>query len=324
MMGVGVWCFCLSVVSILIFTQQLTQQINSNCLQYWAGVSTGNGGSCNYAEWKYHGMSMSTSVWDPGLCTTVGASVFTWVTRAEINQSIHSINGNRGNRGKGITCIYWNKGPSLLINKQEDIKTVIERHKPHILGLGEANCKGNHDLDAVSIPGYSLHLHSALHSRELGNTARIAVYTHDLIRVNRRYDLEDDKVAAIWLECGLPHQQGVLVCMGYRQWRLLGQGDDRSASVTEQLTRWSTFLNKWESALAENKEVITMMDANLDHLTWRNTDNLPPFHSSIKLKSLIDLLFDKILPLGVSQLVTGPTRFERGQPLGLTICTAIR
>ena len=57
-----------------------------------------------------------------------------------------------------------------------------------------------------------------------------------------------------------------------------------------------------------------MMDANLDHLTWRSTDSLPSFHSSIKLKSLIDLLFEKIIPLGVSQLVTGATRFERGQP----------
>ena len=57
-----------------------------------------------------------------------------------------------------------------------------------------------------------------------------------------------------------------------------------------------------------------MLDANLDFLTWRSTDTLPPHHSSIKLKSLIDALFDKILPLGVCQLVTGPTRLERGQP----------
>ena len=121
-------------------------------------------------------------------------------------------------------------------------------------------------------------------------------------------------MAAIWLESGLPHQKGVLVCMGYRQWRLLGQADDRSASVTEQLARWSTFVGKWEAALLEDREVIVMMDANLDHLTWRSTGTLPSHHSSIKLKCLIDLLFEKIMPLGVSQLVTGATRFERGQP----------
>ena len=44
------------------------------------------------------------------------------------------------------------------------------------------------------------------------------------------------------------------------------------------------------------------------------TENLPSHHSSIRLKSLIEALFDRILPLGVTQLVTGATRIERGQP----------
>ena len=57
-----------------------------------------------------------------------------------------------------------------------------------------------------------------------------------------------------------------------------------------------------------------MIDANLDFLTWRNSEHLPSHHSSNKLKSLIDALFARIFPLGVSQLVTTPTRIERGQP----------
>ena len=57
-----------------------------------------------------------------------------------------------------------------------------------------------------------------------------------------------------------------------------------------------------------------MLDANIDFLTWRNADHLPAYHSSNRLKSLIDALFDRIIPLGVSQLVTGATRIERGQP----------
>ena len=125
--------------------------------------------------------------------------------------------------------------------------------------------------------------------------------------------LEDTRVAAVWLECGLPNQRGVLICMGYRQWRLLGQGDDSSASVPAQLARWSTFIGKWEAAVQEGKEVIVMLDANLDHLTWRNSSCLPANHSSNRLKSLVDLLFEKIIPLGVSQLISGATRFERGQ-----------
>ena len=87
-----------------------------------------------------------------------------------------------------------------------------------------------------------------------------------------------------------------------------------SASVQEQFTRWSKFLDKWEAALGENKEVIVTMDANIDHLTWRNTDNLPPHHSSIRLRPLIEALFDRILPQGVIQLVRGATRIEKGYP----------
>ena len=58
-----------------------------------------------------------------------------------------------------------------------------------------------------------------------------------------------------------------------------------------------------------------MMDANIDHLTWRLTDNLPPSHSSVRLKGLIDLLFTRIFPLGISQLVDVATRFQHGSPI---------
>ena len=143
--------------------------------------------------------------------------------------------------------------------------------------------------------------------------ARVAVYTHKSIKVKRRPDLESSTVAAVWLECGLPNQNKILFCAGYRQWRLLGQKDSTSASTTEQLARWLKFLEMWEKALEEDKEVIVVLDANLDFLTWRS-DNLPPNHSSVRLKSLIDALFERIFPLGVSQLVTGATRLERGQP----------
>ena len=105
------------------------------------------------------------------------------------------------------------------------------------------------------------------------------------------------------------------VCrVGYRQWRLLGQPDNTSATVNAQLDRWTAFLDSWEAALQEDREVIVTMDANIDHLTWRMTDSLPPHSSSVRLKPLIEALFTRIIPLGVSQLVTGATRMERGQP----------
>ena len=80
---------------------------------------------------------------------------------------------------------------------------------------------------------------------------------------------------------------------------MLGQTDNTSASISEQLVRWLVFLEKWEKALQEDKEVIVTMDDNLDFLTWRS-EGLPPHHSSVRLRPLVYALFEKILPLGVS------------------------
>ena len=115
-----------------------------------------------------------------------------------------------------MTLVYWNKGPSFLCNKQLDIESIVERHKPHVLGLGEANIREDHNLQDLQLQDYTLHIDSSITNPSLG-LARVAVYTHKTIRVKRRHDLEDDTIAAIWLECGLPHQRGILICAGYRQ-----------------------------------------------------------------------------------------------------------
>ena len=252
--------------------------------------------------------------WDPGIADTVGwvsSLLQSWQDHKQRNKLAHINYGNRDRRGRGINLVYWNKGPSFLINKQPDIRGIVDVHKPHILGLGEANVRQDHPLEDLHVEGYTLHLDSAIHT-QIG-MARVAVYTHDTLRVKRRSDLEDDTISAVWLECGLPGQQGILVCIGYRQWQLLGQADNSSGAVSEQLARWLIFLDKWEAAISEDKEVIVALDANLDHMTWR-CDNLPSNHASVKLKPLIDALFDRIFPLGVSQLVSGGTYLMRGQP----------
>ena len=48
--------------------------------------------------------------------------------------------------GKEITCAYWNTGPSFLINKHNDIKTILQDHKHHTIGLGKANFKHGQDI----------------------------------------------------------------------------------------------------------------------------------------------------------------------------------
>ena len=142
--------------------------------------------------------------------------------------------------------------------------------------------------------------------------ARVAVYTHKQLIVKRRSDLEDETVQTIWMELGLPQQKKILLMAGYRQWRLPGRGPE-TISVQEQRNRWTTILNQWEKALKEEKEVILMMDANLDSLTWNmDSSQLSPYHSSVKLRSLAEDLFARIFPHGVSLMVGEPTRAENG------------
>ena len=124
--------------------------------------------------------------------------------------------------------------------------------------------------------------------------------------------MEDNAISAIWLEIGLPRQRKIPHCQAYREWQYLGQSNGLSGSIAAQLQRWELFLEKWELALMEGKEVVVMMDANIDFLKWTR-DDLPPTDSTYKLRPLIQKLFNQIIPHGVSQLVRTATRTWPGQ-----------
>lgn len=234
-----------------------------------------------------------------------------WISPKHRNKLTHAYSGNRRSRGPSLQLAYWNKGPSHLISKQPDIESLISNHHPAIFALGEANFKSNHDLSDVQQEGYKLYLGPGLDS--LG-VARVCVYVREDLVVKRRTDLEGSNVCTVWLQIGLPNKPASLYMFGYRQWRLPNQPDDSSASIAAQAKRWDTILNQWETALLEGKQTICMMDANIDHLTW-DQENLPSSHSSVRLRPLTQALFNRILPQGVTQLVTEPTRAERGVPV---------
>ena len=138
------------------------------------------------------------------------------------------------------------------------------------------------------------------------------MYTHNSLVVELRPDLMNSNISAIWLEVGLPRKRKILVCNTYREWGHLRQEDDSSHSVSEQLERWKLFIKQWEAAIREDKEVIVTGDININSLKWMR-DDLPSTDSTQKLKLLIELLFERIVPLGVSQQVTVATRSWPGQ-----------
>ena len=115
------------------------------------------------------------------------------------------------------------------------------------------------------------------------------------------------------MQVGLLRQKQFQVCQTYREWQLLGQNDSSSKTVPAQLARWIIFLDQWERALQSGMEVVVCGDVNLNHLDW----GLPRSRQSgqsRRLASLIEQLFQRILPHSVSQCVTVPTRCAPGQP----------
>jgi hypothetical protein len=99
---------------------------------------------------------------------------------------------------------------------------------------------------------------------------------------------------------------------GYRQWSLPAAANiPNSDKIPKQLDRWTQTLNLWTKANNEGKEVIVMMDDNLDSSSW--SDN---FASADKYtKEIIELhqaLHDTILSTGTTTMNNQITRQQRG------------
>ena len=212
-----------------------------------------------------------------------------------------------GNKNKeGIKIMHWNCGGGYLKNKINEIETVISKYKPHILGISESYFMKGHDLDDVYISDYNIYLSKTLENPEL-NVSRLAVFVHKNVpKVKLRLDLMDRNFSSVWLEVGLKYQKSILVGNVYRDWQFLGQNDHSSLAVTAQYERFSRFIDKWETALDSSDECHLVGDLNLNFLEYTKPQ-IPTGSQSYKLRSLINLLYDRILPLGAVQCVTGAT-----------------
>ena len=248
------------------------------------------------------------SIPDPVLLAQHLLAPTSWLSVKDRNRLIKSLNGNRGQRGRGIKLLAWNKGSSLLQNKHNEVEAIIAGHQPHVLGLSEANLRSDVDLSLVQHENYQLHTAPTISNPDLA-ISRVVVYTHSSLIVKRRPDLEKDTISAIWLEVGLPRKRKILVANIYREWKHLN--DHQSGTVAAQLERWCLFLSMWETALNEGKEVMVLGDVNLDFLKWTRND-LPASDHTVRLRPLTDQLFQKIIPDGVSQLVQVATRVWPG------------
>ena len=220
-------------------------------------------------------------------------------------------NGNR--RQNGIRICHFNKGNSYLCNRICEVENIVNEHRPHVLGLSESNFFKGQDIDEVQIENYNFITAKTLNNPEL-NVSRVCVYLHNSMVGKVRNDLMDDTFSSIWVEVGLPNKRKILICNAYREGGYMRQADPTvSRDMTEQLNRWVIFIEQWERAINEGKEVIVTGDMNLNHLDWTKDDNTAS-NQTKKLRPLITELFSRIIPHGVSQLVSTATRVSPHQP----------
>ena len=223
-----------------------------------------------------------------------------------------------GNKQKGgIKIMHWNAGGGYLKNKIHEIENVISGYQPHLFGISESSFKKGQDISDVQIQDYQVYFAKTLENPNL-EVSRLAVYVHkDIVKHKLRLDLMSDDFSSIWLEIHLPKQKRILVGNAYREWQYLGQVDNSSLKIEAQLERFTRFIENWETALNSSLECHLLGDLNINFLEY-SKPNIPTNSQSYKLRSLTQLLFDRILPLGAVQRVSVATRtWPNQEPSGL-------
>ena len=117
----------------------------------------------------------------------------------------------------------------------------------------------------------------------------------------------------MWIQTlGLPHQKKILMLCGYRQWKTVSGGQE-ARRISAQIERWNKMLTTWDNALSEDKETIMMLDANINALNWTELNKPETDPYDVQLKPLVEALFEKILPQGITMLIKQPTHHWRGK-----------
>ena len=170
-----------------------------------------------------------------------------------------------GNTKRGIVNIHINI--RSLYNKMGEVKNLIQREKPHILGVSEAELrKSHHSLNSLKVPGYDLLLPK---SWEVHGKARVVVFIkksllHDHITV-----LEHPDIQSIWIKAGFKNTKKIYFSHQYRE-----HTSTLGSSMAAQRSSLEKMLEQWEDAVVHGNpetpnEVHIAGDMNLDSLGGR-------------------------------------------------------
>ena len=196
-----------------------------------------------------------------------------------------------------FTIININKGDSDLPNRVPHIQDLLDKYKPAIMSINELNYDIKDSNTPHSFHGYNFEFDNLAKTDQ---RARTGFLIHQGLQYKRRKYLEEKGILTVWLQIS---QQGknksFLVQSVYRQLQRLGRPG--SHTPVKQYQRWERIIDKWQQAIQENRELITVGDLNLNQLAW----DLHPTQMTSREQSqnkMVLLLKEKILSQGFAVL----------------------
>ena len=113
---------------------------------------------------------------------------YTQIRAVGNNKMAHIVEGNKVSTKKVLNIMHWNKGPSFLQNKVNDINYKLDKYRPHIFSLSEANFiinRDNEDLNFLHEYNYEI-----VNGVDNVKMSRQMVLINKQLNYVRRVDLE--------------------------------------------------------------------------------------------------------------------------------------
>ena len=191
------------------------------------------------------------------------------------------------------------------------IENILEKYKPSILSLNEANIK-KEDINNIKFQDYIIETDNLINTRGL---ARTTVIIHKDISYSRDKTLEPKNTSCVILKMGKKNHKKFTLINWYRQWNLTNSRPDEPDynSIPQQLIRLKSVIDIWNTLTENGGEVITIGDINLNAQLW-DMDESTMSQYQKRFIPLRQYLKENILDKNVYHLDTGLTWHQRNKP----------
>ena len=221
----------------------------------------------------------------------------------KLNKIKHTENGNisKNKVTKCIKFLLMNKGNANFERRSDSIKHIIDELTPNIAVIDESNINKNNDDHKNEFPQYDFE-HKFENNSDITRTTMM--FKKDSISYECLKQLENENIATIWTKIKITPKKSVLVMGGYRQWKLPHTANqNNSGSTQKQIERFQAIINQIKKARKINKNIIILMDSNIDlHDQMNRAD----------IKELKEIYNEMLLELNLTILNKENTRHRSG------------